>query len=65
MTEQQGSGQRESEIEVHRTTEISLELDDEKIAAIRACLERGTLTIRISDVDLSVGGRLQAPYLYD
>ena len=64
MTEQ-GGEERASEIEVHRTTEISLELDDEKIAAIRACLETGRLTIRVSDVDLSLGGRLRSPYIYD
>jgi hypothetical protein len=64
MTEQ-GGEQRASEIEVHRTTEISLELDDEKIAAIRACLEKGRLIIRVSDVDLSLGGRMQGSYLYD
>ena len=65
MTEEQSGAQQTSNIEVHRTTEISLELDDEKISAIRACLEKGRLTIRISDVDLSLGGRMQAGYLYD
>lgn len=58
-------GRSMSEIRIERSTEISLELDDEKIQAIRACLEKGRLSIRISDVDLSRGGRLQAPYIYD
>jgi hypothetical protein len=62
---QNPSNERSSQIEVKRTTEIHLELDDEKIQAIRACLEKGKLSISISDVDLSQGGRLEAPYLYD
>jgi hypothetical protein len=65
MTQDRRDPERLSEIEVRRTTEILLELDDEKLEAIRACLEKGRLSIRISDVDLSQGGRLQAGYLYD
>lgn len=64
MTQPEDGGSL-SEIRIERSTEISLELDDEKIQAIRACLEKGRLSIRISDVDLSQGGRLQAPYIYD
>ena len=46
-------------------TRIHFELDEEKVAAIRKCLENGRLTIRITDVDLSRTGRLDNPYLYD
>jgi hypothetical protein len=65
MTQSHGDAARLPNIEIARSTEINLELDDEKIAAIRACLEKGRLTIRISDVDLTQSGRLQAPYVYD
>jgi len=65
MNQPQDDEARKLKIDVARSTEISLELDDEKIQAIRSCLEKGTLTIRIADVDLSRGGRLQAAYIYD
>ena len=54
-----------SRIEVGRVTELKLELDDEKVAAIQACLAKGQLTIRMNDVDLTRSGKLSAPYLYD
>ncbi|NJC73106.1 Hsp20/alpha crystallin family protein [Planosporangium thailandense] len=54
-----------SNIEINRHTEINLEVDEEKLQAIRSCLEKGRLSIRMSNVDLSQAGRLQAPYLYD
>jgi len=67
MSEQseQSRSEKLSNIHVARTTEISLELDDEKIEAIKSCLAKGTLSIRITGADLSQGGRLQASYLYD
>jgi hypothetical protein len=54
-----------SRIEITRTAEIRLALDDEKIEAIKNCLAKGTLTIRMQDVDLNRAGRIDAPYLYD
>ena len=52
-------------IDVERTTEISFELDDEKIAAIKSCLDKGgPLTVRITDVDLSRSGRAHTAYLW-
>jgi hypothetical protein len=39
-------------------------LDARKIAAIRRCLEKGTLTITMSRVDFS-RGRVGDPWLYD
>jgi hypothetical protein len=52
-------------IDVECSTEISFELDDEKIAAIRACLDKGgPLTVRIKDVDLSRSGRAHAAYIW-
>ena len=62
---EQSRPERLSNIDIARNTEISLELDDEKIEAIKGCLAKGTLSIRITGVDLSQGGRLQAAYLYD
>ena len=42
------------------------DLDDEKIEAIKSCLEKGRLSIHFSNVDLSqTVGRLGDPYLYD
>lgn len=54
-----------AQIEVMRNTELHLELDDEKIQAIRKCLETGRLTIKVQQADLSQIGRLQAAYEYD
>ena len=54
-----------AQIEVKKTTEIHLELDDAKIEAIRRCIETGRLSIKVSEADLSVAGRLQAAYEYD
>ncbi|MEA2716260.1 MAG: hypothetical protein QOI99_577 [Actinomycetota bacterium] len=53
------------QIEVAKTTEIHLELDDRKLEAIKACLTKGRLSIKVSHADLSVAGRLQAAYEYD
>jgi hypothetical protein len=56
---------RVSRIEVAKRTELRFELDDEKIEAIKRCLETGQLSITVTDVDLSQGGRLEAAYIYD
>lgn len=60
-----GEAAKPANIEVMRNTEIHLELDDAKIKAIRKCLETGTLSIKVSQADLSQVGRLQAAYEYD
>ena len=54
-----------SRIDITRVAEIQLALDDEKIEAIKNCLAKGTLTIRLQDVDLTRTGRIDAAYLYD
>jgi hypothetical protein len=46
-------------------TEIQLELDDEKVEAIKACLSKGKLVIKVSNVDFSQSGRFDDPYKYD
>jgi hypothetical protein len=65
MTDQAEPESRVSRIEISRSSEIHLELDDEKLEAIKACLAKGRLIIRMSNVDLSSVGRIDAPYLYD
>lgn len=57
---------RFSGLEIKRNTELHFDLDDEKIEAIKACLENGRLSIQFSNVDLAQSvGRLGDPYLYD
>jgi hypothetical protein len=53
------------EVEVSRTTRLNFELDDERIEAIKACLDKGRLSINITDVDLTSGGRFENGYQYD
>jgi hypothetical protein len=65
MAEEAAPSDRVSRIEITRSAEIHLELDDEKIEAIKACLAKGRLSIRMSNVDLAQVGRFDAPYLYD
>lgn len=43
---------------------LSMPLDAKKIAAIKRCIDKGTLTVTLSKVDLS-GGKLSGPWLYD
>ena len=52
-------------IEVSKHTEIHLDLDEHKLEAIKACLTKGRLSIKISNADLTNVGRLQAAYEYD
>ncbi|HZN13379.1 MAG TPA: hypothetical protein VFB78_03855 [Acidimicrobiales bacterium] len=52
-------------VEIKRATELSLELTDEHLTAIRKCLDNGRLTIKFTDIDLLTSGRLGDPYLYD
>ncbi|HEY5788214.1 MAG TPA: hypothetical protein VIT65_25950 [Microlunatus sp.] len=62
----EGESRRFSGVEIKRSTELHFDLDDEKIEAIKSCLEKGRLSIRFSNVDLSQSvGRLGDPYLYD
>lgn len=44
--------------------QLSMPLDAKKIAAIQRCIEKGTLTVSLSKVDLT-GGKLGGPWLYD
>jgi anti-sigma28 factor (negative regulator of flagellin synthesis) len=43
---------------------LSMPLDAKKIAAIKRCIDKGTLTVTLSKVDLS-GGKLSGPWIYD
>ncbi len=66
MIEETGDRRPLSGVEITRHTEFQFDLDDEKIAAIKSCLEKGRLSIHFSNVDLSQAvGRLGDPYLYD
>jgi hypothetical protein len=66
MVTEGGDQRRFSGMEITRNTELNFDLDDEKIAAIKSCLEKGRLTITFSNGDLSQSvGRLGDPYLYD
>jgi hypothetical protein len=65
MAEESMSSQRSSRIEINRSAEIHLELDDDKIEAIKRCLENGRLSISFSNVDLNQVGRMDGPYIYD
>lgn len=56
---------RRPNIEVAHKTELSFALDADKVEAIKRCLEKGTLTITMTKVDLNEVGRADEPYLYD
>ena len=43
---------------------MSMPLDEKRIAAIQRCIQKGTLTVTLSKVDLA-GGKLGGPWLYD
>ena len=43
---------------------LSMPLDKKKIAAIQRCIEKGTLNVTLSKVDLA-GGKLGSGWLYD
>lgn len=65
MAEEQGKKNSINVTHGPNKAELQLQLDPEKIAAIRGCLEKGELRISISDADIRQGGRFQASYLYD
>jgi hypothetical protein len=44
--------------------ELSLALDEKKVAAIHRCLAKGQLTIKLNRIDL-LAGRAGDPYIYD
>ena len=44
--------------------QLTMPLDDRKIAAIKRCLDKGTLTITLSRVDFA-RGRLSDGWIYD
>lgn len=56
---------RFAQIQVSEATGLHLELDEEKRAALRACLDKGTLSIEVTELSLTSGGRLMAGYIYD
>lgn len=43
---------------------LTMKLDAKKVAAIKRCLEKGTLTVTVSKVDLAKG-RIGESWLYD
>jgi anti-sigma28 factor (negative regulator of flagellin synthesis) len=43
---------------------LSMPLDKKKIAAIQRCIEKGTLNVTLSKVDLA-GGKLGSGWIYD
>lgn len=43
---------------------LNMPLDNKKIKAIQKCIEKGTLTITVSKVDLAAG-RIGSAWLYD
>jgi anti-sigma28 factor (negative regulator of flagellin synthesis) len=45
--------------------DLHFELDSEKVAQIKKCLEKGKLTISVNKVDLTSIGRSGNGYLYD
>jgi hypothetical protein len=57
--------QKPVEVEVSRTTQLHFDIDDAKAEAIRGCLAKGRLSISITDIDLSRGGRFENGYQYD
>lgn len=65
MAEESAQSARSSRIEINRNAEIHLELDDDKIEAIKRCLDNGRLSISFTNVDLSQVGRMDGPYIYD
>jgi anti-sigma28 factor (negative regulator of flagellin synthesis) len=50
---------------IDQKMDLHFELDAEKVAAIKKCLEKGKLTISINKVDLTSLGRSGNPYIYD
>lgn len=48
----------------HRV-DLHFELDSEKVASIKRCLEKGKLTISVNKVDLTTLGRSGNGYEYD
>jgi hypothetical protein len=60
-----GGASTTPEIGVTHRTDLSFTLDEEKIQAIRACLEKGELRITVIGANLTTSGRFQAAYIYD
>jgi hypothetical protein len=60
-----GAPPKTHEIDVTHSTEFHFTLDEEKIQAIRGCIERGALRITVVGANIAAGGRFQAAYLYD
>lgn len=60
-----GGSRKKAGVTVEHTTELHLELDAEKIAAIKRCMEKGALKISVSKLNLATGGRAGGGYEYD
>jgi hypothetical protein len=56
---------KKSSLTVDHRTELHFELDAQKIAAIKKCLAKGKLSIVLTKVNLTLGGRAQNGYAYD
>jgi len=70
MASKRGKGSRKSSkkspgLTIESHTNLHFEVDAEKIAAIKRCLEKGTLTITLSKVNLASAGRVAGAYIYD
>jgi anti-sigma28 factor (negative regulator of flagellin synthesis) len=67
MTEKKktSSSKDQPSYEITHSTELKFHLDDKKIEQIKKCLEKGTLSITVSKIDLLQGGRAVDPYVYD
>ncbi len=56
---------RKPTLTVDHRVDLHFEVDSEKVAAIKRCLERGRLTITVSKVDLTSAASGGDPYQYD
>lgn len=67
MTEKKSSGSHKDQpsYEITHSTELKFHLDEKKVEQIKKCLEKGTLSITVSKIDLLQGGRAANGYQYD
>ncbi len=52
-------------IHVKKLTQLELQVDDAKKAAIQECLKKGKLVITLEQIHLDEAGRADAAYIYD
>jgi hypothetical protein len=50
---------------IDQRVDLHFELDSDKVASIKRCLEKGKLTITVNKVDLNQLGRSGGGYEYD